>query len=221
MTRPHPLKAAVRALVVAAALALGAPGLSAPALAAASVAPHDNDDFSRLVAQAEADDPATDFRALRFAWLTSAAKKRGGDTLALTQKLAGAVRARKDAEVAAIARQIIAIDYTDMRAHKYLRQACAILKDQVCADHEHFVEFGLLKSIVGVGRDGRSLATAWEVISIPEEYFIVEMAGLRSSQQALVFDNDKPYDVLTVTTEDGKTMSVYFDIAAFFGHELE
>lgn len=221
MIRPHPFKAAGRALALAAALALCAPVLSAPAMAAASVAPRDNDDFSRLVAQAEADDPATDFKALRHAWLTSAAKKRGGDTLTLTQKLAGAVRARKDADVAAIARQIIAIDYTDMRAHKYLRQACVVLKDQACADHEHFVEFGLLKSIVGVGRDGRSVASAWQVISISEEYFIIEMASLRSTQQSLMFDQDKPYDVLSVVGEDGKPLNLYFDITAFFGHELE
>ncbi len=221
MIRPHPLKAAGRALALVAALALSAPGLATPALAASSLAPRDSDDFSRLVAQAEADDPATDFRALRYAWLTSAAKKRGGDTLTLTEKLIGAVRARKDKDVAAIARQIIAIDYTDMRAHKYLRQACVILKDQVCADHEHFVEFGLLKSIVGVGRDGKSLAGAWQVISIPEEYFIIEMVGMRSTQQSLMFDHDKPYDVLSVTGEDGKPLNLYFDIAAFYGHELE
>ena len=78
-----------------------------------------------------------------------------------------------DAEkIAAAARRILSVIYIDMDAQKLLRQACTILKDQACADRHHFVEFGLLKSIVTSG-DGKSCETGWQAVSIDEEYFVL------------------------------------------------
>ena len=214
-----------RALLALASVFLLAAGPATAALAAAPPAaittPHDNDDFSRLVAQAEADDPATDFKALRMAWPTSAAHKRRDFAPDLMQQLYKAAGARDEAKVAAIARKLISSDYTSLRGHQYLRQACTLQKDDVCATHEHFVEFGLLKSITAEG-DGKSLATAWKVASIEEEYFMLDVLDIQPANQALLFDHDKPYDRLEGKTKDGKAApALYFDISAFFGHELE
>jgi len=41
--------------------------------------------------------------------------------------------------------------------------------------------------------------------------------GARTGSQELVTHNKKPYDILHITTPDGKTMAVYFDISNFFG----
>ena len=35
--------------------------------------------------------------------------------------------------------------------------------------------------------------------------------------QALEYNGKKPYDILTITTRDNKTISVYFDISKFYG----
>jgi hypothetical protein len=91
--------------------------------------PHDGDAYSRLVAQAEAGDAKTDFRALRFAWLDSAARKRAADTMDLMRAMFDAVRANAAAAVRAKAEAILSIRYVDLDAHKLRRQACAILKD--------------------------------------------------------------------------------------------
>lgn len=41
--------------------------------------------------------------------------------------------------------------------------------------------------------------------------------GAKTGSQELVTHNKKPYDILHITTTDGKTMPVYFDISNFFG----
>jgi hypothetical protein len=56
------------------------------------------------------------------------------------------------------------------------------------------------------------------VLTIREEYLIMEERGLNVSSQALTSVGDKPYDVLT--GEDKKTgasVSLYFDISSFAG----
>jgi len=41
--------------------------------------------------------------------------------------------------------------------------------------------------------------------------------GAKTNSQQLVMHNKKPYDILHVTTPDGKSMVVYFDISNFLG----
>lgn len=185
----------------------------------ANFVPPDGDAYSQLVAKAEADDQTTDFKALRLAWVDSAAKKRAGSTRELTDQMFKAAGAGKHAKVAETARKIIAINYTNLIAHKMLRQACKMDGDTACADHEHFVEFGLLNSITG-GRDGHSVEQAWYAISIEEEYQMLMLAGAQPGGQALLNVKGVPYDRLDATGEDGKPVVYYFDISAFFGKEF-
>lgn len=209
-------------LALSAALFAAVP-MTAPAWAAGPAgvtAPDDGDTYSRLVAQAEAGDPATDFRALRLAWLDSKARKDGASPLDLRQGLIEAANAGDHAKVRKIATQMVSIDYTSLEGHKFLRQSCKLLGDTACAEHEEFVEFGLLRSIV-TDRDGKSPATAWQVISVDEEYFIMGVMGYRPGMQALVNQDGRVFDRMDVTDRDGKQLVLWFDITAFFGREFE
>jgi hypothetical protein len=188
-------------------------------VASAGAAANDEDPYARMVARAEAGDASLDFRALRLAWITSAERHAAPATDDFERQIVAGARANKPADVAVAARRIIAANYIDMGAHKYLRQACKLLGDTACAEHEHFVEFGLLQSITSE-RDGQSKETAWRVVSIPEEYFIMDMAGMRLTTQALVADGPRQYDRMSVTV-DGQPRTVWFDITDFFGHELD
>ncbi len=194
----------------AAALAAGPSGVTPPP---------DVDGFSKLVIRAEADDQDVDFRALRLAWLDSAQRRSAPNLDPFRQKLNGAVQARQDAQIRDIARQIVSADYVDLPAHFQLRQACTRLGDKPCADHEHFVEFGLLDSITKNGA-GTAIETAWPVVSIDEEYFILGMIGAVLRQQSLLQRNGRAYDAMEVTMPNGSDVVFYFDIAAFFGREL-
>jgi hypothetical protein len=118
-----------------------------------------------------------------------------------------------------LARKILAQDYTDLRAHELLRQVCAKQKDEACVQHETFVTRGMLNSITGSG-DGKSAKTAWLVISIEEEYFVLNAKGLRTSMQSLRLEDNKPYDVLSASGAGG-AQDVWFDIGLFFGKEFQ
>ena len=73
--------------------------------------------------------------------------------------------------------------------------------------------------------DGSSYATAIvireksETSGVAAEYqwIRVHYPGSKNGGQALVYNNKIPYDVLTITTEDGTKKDVYFDISNFFG----
>ena len=55
-----------------------------------------------------------------------------------------------------------------------------------------------------------------------ESEFISRRCGERNKDwkkrgQALIWNNDKPFDLVTVELCDGKTRDFYFDISRFFG----
>lgn len=41
--------------------------------------------------------------------------------------------------------------------------------------------------------------------------------GCRTVNQTLTFQNNKPYDIIKIITNEGKEVSVYFDISNFYG----
>ena len=199
-------------------IALALAGLCLAAAARAQT-PAPADPYAGLVAQAEAGDPKTDFRALRFAWLDSAARRSAADPSAAQKTMHDAAVAADNVKVRAAAERVIAAHYTDLEAHMMRRLACVALDDGKCADHERFVEFGMLRSILDSG-DGKTPATAWHVASIEEEYFVMQIAQVKLKQQALVTQNGRTYDHLTVTTADGAEKAMWFDITDFFGKAL-
>jgi hypothetical protein len=179
---------------------------------AAVVLPTGDDEYARLAARAQAEDQTVDFRALRFAYLQR--DEHGLGWMDLQKQMYAAVEADDAAKARELAEKLISADYINMHGHKILRQACAILKDEACAKRHHFVQFGLLKSIVNTG-DGKTCKTGWEVVTIGEEYFIIAMLGAQLQQQALV--NGPPTcDQMTVTADDGTTKVLYFRVDAIF-----
>jgi hypothetical protein len=63
--------------------------------------------------------------------------------------------------------------------------------------------------------DGKTAETAYEVVSVAEEYDAVYVFGLTVKSQALV-SSDSPRDLITAIDEDGKEVSIYFNPAAHF-----
>ncbi|HEX4303400.1 MAG TPA: DUF4919 domain-containing protein [Rhizomicrobium sp.] len=184
--------------------------------------PTDGDDYSALVARAAAHDESVDFRALRVAYLKSAARRRAGAAYDAMKQLNADLGAALKAEDAPVIRdkaeQILSLDFTDMWAHKLLRQSCAILHDDACADLHHFLEFGLLRSITGTG-DGKTCATGWEATQVKEEYVMLAMLGLRFTQQALISDGGHACDAMSVVDENGAAQTYYFNIDVMMADE--
>ena len=68
-------------------------------------------------------------------------------------------------------------------------------------------------------KDGLSIKNAIKVKSVSEEYKIVSerCEGCQLLGQSLIFEKDKPFDMINVKNKEGKEVSYYFDISSFYG----
>jgi hypothetical protein len=212
-------------LLLATALQMPPPQ-AAPTAAPASTTstgialPQDGDTFSDLVRRAQAGDETVDFLALRRAYLGSPAAARAGEATAeldrLRKDMFKAVEAGDASRVRKAATAILALNYIDLDAQKYLRQSCAILEDEACASRHHFVQFGLLRSILSTG-DGRTCATAWNVVAVAEEYFVLRMSGQTLKSQSIEPAKGRTCDRMDVVdAETGASDTLYFDTTEIF-----
>jgi hypothetical protein len=66
--------------------------------------------------------------------------------------------------------------------------------------------------------DGLSIEQAVTVYSIEEEYdwLATHYPGFRGIEQAMRYENERPFDVHKIALGDGREISVYFDISEFF-----
>lgn len=192
---------------IAPAPAAPAPVASAPP-PPASPAP---DTYEGLIVRAEAGEPV-DFRRLRMAYLESPGFQRGDDVTTtlepLRQQLHDAMRAHQNEAVLAAAEQILKLHYIDLEAQTMRGKACKLLARDHCERYEA-VALGLLRSVVA-GRDGKTCATGWTVVTVPEEYFVMRVAGLRPTMQGL----SGMCDVIDTVDEHGAKRTLYFDIDA-------
>lgn len=166
-------------------LCLAVPGLSHRVCGrdtTAVVVPDYGDKYSNFVKQLEAGQTNINYKEFRESFLDSEqfrkAARQKSDLGALRKQMHELMKQSKYAEIIAAAKQMLSIDYTDMEAHKILRQTYKILGDSANERKHHDIEFGLLNSIVKNG-DGKVCQTAWPVIQITEEYFILQMLGAR------------------------------------------
>ncbi len=107
-------------------------------------------------------------------------------------------------------KKILNIDYTNLTAHKILRQTYKIIGDTINSKKYKTIQFGLLKSIINTG-DGKSCESAWDVIQTSEEYFILDMLGAKLNKQEIDY-NDGICDKMDVEIEDVEK-TYYFGIS--------
>jgi len=95
----------------------------------------------------------------------------------------------------------------DAKMQLTLASALSDSGDSLGAGRRRFVFYGLLMSILSSG-DGRSEESAYKVISVDEEYTVMNYLGMTLKQQGLKGN----YDVMTVE-KDGKESTAYFEIS--------
>lgn len=76
----------------------------------------------------------------------------------------------------------------------------------------------VLQSILRSG-DGKTMATAYQVINLLEEYAVLEHLGLERIEQSLVEgrSSEEAYDLLRVKDAQGREQALYFDVSLFIG----
>ncbi|WP_114758386.1 DUF4919 domain-containing protein [Flavobacterium sp. AG291] len=185
--------------------------------------PEFNDDFSNYVKQLEAGKTDIDYQLFRYSFLKSAqfkiASTKSTEYNGLKSKMYEQMEKKNFIEVINITKQMLSIDYTSMIAHKILRQSYKIIGDTENAEKYKTIQFGLLESIVKKG-DGKTCATAWPVIQIEEEYFILEMIGATLKKQS-IYNTGGVCDQMEVLLEDGEKKIYYFDtVKVFEGYKI-
>ena len=181
------------------------------------VVPPFQDTFSDYIKKLEAGETNIDYQDFRFSFLKSEqftiAQSKLKEFDSLKRQMYVQMNAANHQEVIQITKKLLSIDYTDMKAHKILRQTYKIIGDTANAAKYKTIQFGLMNSILQKG-DGRSCETAWPVIQVEEEYFILEMVGAKLNGQTLVEDGGI-CDKMEFKAE-GKNKTYFFEVSKVF-----
>ena len=126
-----------------------------------------------------------------------------------------------------IADAVLAKQYVNIDAHRVAAKAYEGLHDDGRAKLHYVIALGLVRSILKSGGHGEnstcvfsygkscgtSIATAYKVISVQEEYAFARDLGLRPLKRSSLQESGRSYDEVTfVDTNDNSSVALYFDI---------
>ncbi len=94
-----------------------------------------------------------------------------------------------------------------------------------CASHKNVVQNNNSTAVASADKDGSSYDKAVFITETSEstgvhaeyDWIAKKYPGYKTRGQALSNYKGKPYDIIHITTADGKDMDVYFDISNFYG----
>jgi|26BtaG_2_1085354.scaffolds.fasta_scaffold08456_3 hypothetical protein len=180
--------------------------------------PEFDDNYSKSVKILENGNTDIDYKLFRESFIESKqfkiASEKSTEFSELTKTMYKQMSESEFDSVISTTKKMLSIDYTNMTAHKVLRQTYKIVGDTINAEKYKTIQFGLLKSIVNNG-DGKSCENGWSVIQVSEEYFILNMLGVKLSKQN-VDNNGGICDRMEVTDENGEEKTYFFEISNVF-----
>ena len=165
--------------------------------------------YDELAAKLKAGDKSVDFKELRLAYADSPG---GRDTDKQKKAMTAALNSKNYSDALKNADIVLAGDFADMDAHfvEYIANRELNHTDQ--AEFHKFIFKGLIDSILNSG-DGKSAATAWQVVEVHEEYVVLRFLGLMPSKQSLSHKDGHSYDVMeTVNPKSNEKVTLYFNI---------
>ena len=181
------------------------------------VVPAFNDTYSNFVKKLEAGETNINYREFRESFIESQqfieANKQKSVMDSLKRAMYEGMHYKNYKDIINITHQMLSIDYTCMLAHKILQQTYKIIGDTLNQKKYHDIEFGLLRSIITNG-DGATCQTAWPVIQVDEEYFILDVRGAKLLQQSIDNEGGLCDRMDTQTKEGNKTY--YFETSKVF-----
>ena len=176
-----------------------------------SVAPAEKSKYDVLLEKVKQKDPSVNFTELRLAFYESPHYNPYAPML--TYRPLNAALAQKNYDEALkIADSVLAKNFVEINAHMTAQIAYQELGNTERAQFHKFMVDGLLNSIKS-NVDGKSVDSAYEVISINEEYGLIRSLGLRPIRQGLVENKGRKFDAITVVDpQTGKESVNYFNV---------
>jgi hypothetical protein len=168
--------------------------------------------YEVLLERVKKSDASVDFKELRLAYTeTSAYSPYGGDAES-RRIMFDALKSREFDKALQNAETVLAKNYLDIMGHFGCFVSHRELAHADKATYHKFVFDGLLNSIKNSG-DGKSEETAFVVISVDEEYALLNWLGLRPTGQALIHKDSHNYDKMTMTdSKTNDTVTYFFNI---------
>ena len=175
--------------------------------------PKFNDDYSKTVQILENGKTDIDYKSFRESFIESnqfkIASVKDSEFRGLKKQMYRQMSESKYDSIIDTTKKMLSINYTSMMAHKILRETYKIVGDSINAEKYKTIQFGLLSSIVNNG-DGKSCKNSWRVIQTSEEYFILDMLGVKLKTQSV---DGGICDKMEVENENGETKVYYFEIS--------
>jgi hypothetical protein len=164
--------------------------------------------YDRIAAQIAAGDETADWTALRFA--AAQADLYGKFDESEAQALMYNALGSKQYSTALFeAQQILKRNIANGNAHYVAMIVYDHLGDAAHSDAEEKIVKAISNSIFGT-QTGKSAESAWVVVSVDEEYFVLRVLGLQPQKQSLITNGGRAYDEMDVF--DSKNSESEFDL---------
>lgn len=178
-------------------------------------------EYASLLARVKNADLSIDFKQLRVSYMESPERRHAMDTNKEGTEMFVALNKKDYNKAVENADVVLASNFVNMDAHFVEYIAYRELQNDILSDFHKSVFSGLLKSITDSG-DGKSIQTAYVVISVDEEYVLLRVLGLRTQKQSVAHEGGHSYDVMeTIDPESNKTVTLYFNVDIPFKHYLD
>jgi uncharacterized protein DUF4919 len=174
--------------------------------------------YQQMIAEAKSGKASIDFRALREAYANSPDYDPYGLKIASSRDAMMEAYERKDCRTALDrAQEILAVDFVQIYAHFVSALCYGDAGDTAAETFERKIADGLVQSILGSG-DGKRPSTAYEVVALDEEYFILDLLELDAGMQALIRDDGHSYDRIdAVASHTGQKRTIFFNVDYLLG----
>ncbi len=167
--------------------------------------------YAQLVAKAGAGEPV-DYTALRLSYArTDDYDPYGANSEAPFGEAWKAFQDKDCATALAKAATVLDRDFTAIPMHVVRRSCLEQAGDRAGAAREMAAAKGLAESLLASG-DGRTLDTAFVIVTLGEERFMLAHFGLAQQGQALIGHAGKTYDEIDGVSKTGETGALYFDV---------
>jgi hypothetical protein len=176
-----------------------------------------NPDYYGLVKKLKNNDKNVDFKALRLSYTKTQDYKPYGADDSAKDAAFDALNKKNYAEAVRQAESVLETNYVDLDAHLLCRIAYREMGNLEKYAFHNSVLKGLVSSLYASG-DGTTPEEAIVVISVQEEYFLMNANGLKSIKNSSFTANGHHYDKMDV--ENKKTaekMVIYFNIDIPYG----
>ena len=168
--------------------------------------------YNELVSQIKNGSKDVDFTVLRMAYASSSFYDPYGKDYDVKKSMRRAYNNGDYEGVVRYAKELIEDNFLDIDSHVFCGLAHKKMGDNEKSNYHKFIALGFLNSIIGSG-DGKTPETAFKVISVTEEYALLDMRGLKTSTQWLLEENGHEYDKLEAEDIDtGEKVTLYFNV---------